>query len=211
MNSEKEHPDEPRRAEYATKKGEVVLRPHEYDGIQEYDQKLPNWWLLTFYGAIIFYLVYWFVYYQAGMFKTDQEAVTEALAEVYAEKERVLEETLANLDDEILVQEWAANASLVANGEKIYATVCIGCHGPNLDAPQNLGLSLVDGEWKYGSRPMEIFELINKGSPVESTGMAPTGAKMVPWGATYGPKQIAEVVAFIISKNPQDFQEFKAE
>ena len=43
-------------AHYATKKGEVVLRPHEYDGIQEYDQKLPNWWLVIFYGSIALFV-----------------------------------------------------------------------------------------------------------------------------------------------------------
>ena len=48
MNQEKEQ-QEHRRADFASKKGEVVLRKHEYDGIQEFDQKLPNWWLLTFY------------------------------------------------------------------------------------------------------------------------------------------------------------------
>lgn len=208
MNPENENNEEIRRADFASKKGEVVLRPHEYDGIQEFDQKLPNWWLITFYGAIIFYLIYWFVYYQAGMFQTDQDAVTAAVSEVHAEKQRVLAETLANLNDEILVQEWAADASIVANGEAFYNELCIACHGPNLDAPNNLGLSLVDGTWKYGDRPMDIFKLINEGTPADSEGMAPTGARMAPWGANNSPIKIAEVAAFLISKNPDDFKEF---
>ncbi len=209
MNPENEPQEEPRRAAFATKKGEIVIRPHEYDGIQEYDQKLPNWWLLTFFGAILFYLAYWLVYYQAGWIKTDTEKVTAAITDIQNQKKKALEETLATLDDQTLVQEWATNPEIVTSGQQIYSTVCIGCHGPDLDAPLKLGLSLVDGEWKYGKRPMDIFKLINEGSPADSTGMAPTGAKMVPWGATYSPKQIAEMVAFIISKNPDDFKEFQ--
>ena len=42
------------------------LRPHEFDGIQEYDRRLPNWWLATFYGAIIFWVGYWFFRRQQG-------------------------------------------------------------------------------------------------------------------------------------------------
>ncbi len=184
------------------------MRPHEYDGIQEFDQKLPNWWLLTFYSAIIFYLIYWFIYYQAGLIKTDQAAVTEAISAIQIQKEKALEETLATLDDKTLVHEWATDGSIVAEGEKIYSQVCIACHGPDLDAPNKLGLSLVDHEWKYGDTPMDIFKIINAGTPAESKGMPPTGARMIPWGATYTGKQIAQLVAFIISKNPEDFSKF---
>jgi cytochrome c oxidase cbb3-type subunit 3 len=205
MNPEngKENQEEHRRADFASKKGEIVLRKHEYDGIQEYDQKLPNWWLLTFFSAIGFYLIYWFVYYQAGLIKTDQQAATEAIVKIQKEKAIALEATLANLNDEVLVNEWATDNSIISEGEKIYSQVCIGCHGPGLDAPNKLGLSLVDHEWKY------LFKLINEGSPAESTGMPPTGAKMIPWGATYSGKQIAQVVAYLIAKVPEDFEKFK--
>ena len=34
-------------------KPDTVL-DHEYDGIQEFDNRLPNWWLWSFYLACIF-------------------------------------------------------------------------------------------------------------------------------------------------------------
>ena len=201
--------DQPRRADFASKPGEVVLREHEYDGIQEYDQKLPNWWLFTLYAAIIFFIVAWVIYYQTGLVKTDQQKVTGAIAAIQEEKKELLEKTLASLSDEILVNEWATDASIVASGQEFYNKVCLSCHGPEMDAPQKLGISLVDGEWKYGSLPTEIFKLINEGTPPDSKGMEPTGMRMPPWGQSYSPAEIAQVVAFIISKNPNDFESLK--
>ena len=77
-----------------------------------------------------------------------------------------------------------------------------------MDAPTKLALSLVDHEWKYGGKPMEIFNLINNGTPAESKGMEGTGARMLPYGTMYSPEQIASLTAFIISKNPDDFKDF---
>jgi cytochrome c oxidase cbb3-type subunit 3 len=33
---------------------------HEYDGIKEYDNPMPRWWLLTFAGTVIFSVIYLF-------------------------------------------------------------------------------------------------------------------------------------------------------
>lgn len=202
---------EPKRGHFAKEKGEVILREHEYDGIQEYDQKLPNWWLFTFYGAIIWFAVYWFLYYQTPTFRTDREKIIAEMTAIQEKKAAELEKTLASLDDQTLINVWAADPSTVASGEAIYTTNCVACHAADLSATMDAGgtkiplpgRSLVDGEWTYGGKPMDMFKLINQGSPAGSPGL--NGALMQAWGQMLTPKQIAEVTAFIIAKNPQEF------
>ncbi len=124
---------------------------------------------------------------------------------------------LATLDDSKLVHQWAADTALVSAGEATYLTNCSACHGADLSGTMVVGTTKVplpglpinDGQWKFGNKPMDIFKLINQGSPPESTGN--NGAKMQPWGQTLSPKQVAEVTAFIIAKVPADFKDILAE
>lgn len=205
-----------RQAQFAEKKGEVVLREHEYDGIQEYDQKLPNWWLFIFFGATLFFFGYWIAYYQFGFAKTDAHRIDEAMAVIADAKAKALNEMLAKLNDGELVSVWAADPAVVANGEMTYMSNCIACHGQDLAAKIDIGngqsvnlpgLSLTDGEWKYGAKPMDIFRLINQGTPAESPGH--NGAKMEAWGQKLPPLQIAEITAFLISRNSAEFNKQK--
>jgi cytochrome c oxidase cbb3-type subunit 3 len=207
-------PDAPeiRRAQYAEKEGEVVLREHEYDGIQEYDQKLPNWWLVIFIAALVFFLGYWIAYYQFGLMKTDDQKIAAAMARIEAAQKKALDEMLAKLNDEALVNEWATDPVRVASGRASYLVNCTACHGQDLAAKIDVGggqfvnlpgLSLTDGEWKYGAKPMDIFRIINDGTPPESPGH--NNAKMEAWGLKLPPVQIAELTAFIISENQAEF------
>jgi cytochrome c oxidase cbb3-type subunit 3 len=176
--------------------GEVRLRDHVYDGIQEYDQKLPNWWLWTFYIAIIIFVLYWFLFYQAGMFHTDGERIDSEMARIEKVRAERLEKLMGKLNDEVL-WEMSANSQIVAEGQKIYTAKCIGCHAPNLGGSTNgpiyTGLPLNDAEWKYGEgKPMGVLNTVMNGSPDKTKGM-------VAWAPEIGEGQVAKVVAYVLS------------
>ena len=209
---------EPKRGHFAKEKGEIILREHEYDGIQEYDQKLPNWWLFTFYGAVVWFVAYWVLYYHTNTLKTDHQLVSERIIAIQQAKAAELEKTLATLSDAVLVHEWATAPDVVAAGETTYLTICAACHAADFSATMVAGtttvplpgLPLNDGNWKFGGRPLDIFKIINEGSPPESDGY--NGAKMQPGGgASLSPKQVAEVTAYLISMLPDDFKDIPAE
>lgn len=204
---------EPKRGHFAKEKGEIILREHEYDGIQEYDQKLPNWWLFTFYGAVAWFVIHWVLYYHTNTFKTAQQEVTQEIVAVQKLKAAELAATVAKLDDSAFVHEWATDPARVSAGEATFLTNCVACHGADLSATMTVGtakvplpgLPLNDHQWKFGGKPMDLFKLINAGSPPESTGN--NGAKMQAWGQTLSPVQIAEVVSYLITKLPEDFKD----
>ena len=208
---------DPKRGDFAKEKGEIILRKHEFDGIQEFDQKLPNWWLFTFYGAIVFFVCYWFTYYGTTLMRSPQQRTQDQIVAVQQSKLKELAKTLASLNDSKLVHEWAKDGALVMAGEATFAKNCIPCNGDDLSATQKDGANklvnlpgrpLTDGKWTYSGKPMDIFKLINEGTPAESPGF--NGAKMEAWGQKLTPVEIAQLVAFIITKVPADFKDIPA-
>ena len=215
MSDQESDQSKPKTALYADKDNEVVLRPHVYDGIQEYDQKLPNWWLFTFYIMIAWFVVWWLSYYQFGLGKSDKQEIEEVVALINAKKSAELEDLLKDLDNKSFVTEWATNEVALASGQEAFTTHCVACHGADMTATLKLegtppiplpGVSLVDGEWKFGGAPMDVFKMINDGSPPESEGH--NGAKMEAWGAKLPAKTIAEMTAYVISFNKEEFSQY---
>jgi len=163
---------------------EVVLREHSFDGIQEFDQRLPNWWLYTLFGAIVFAVFAWL------FFATDNgaEAATNRLASQLDTLDAKRFAAIKDLDDKTL---WAMsrNQSIVAQGDKVFHSICYTCHGTNLEG--GIGFRLSDNLWVHGTKPMEIFGVVTHGVP---------GTGMQSWNAQLGPAKITQVVAFVLSK-----------
>ncbi|AKC82898.1 cytochrome C oxidase subunit III [Verrucomicrobia bacterium IMCC26134] len=166
--------------------GEDPVRPHVFDGIQEYDKRLPNWWLLTFYGAIVFAVIYWLAdqHFPSG---TSASRLGEELARIDAAK---LSSSSAQLDDNALWK-MSRNPVIVKTGEDIFMTTCASCHGKNMEG--GIGVKLSDDQWIHGGRPMDLIGVVNTG--VLAKGM-PT------WGPVLGAKKISAVVSYVLSKHP---------
>ncbi|MGB0372867.1 MAG: cbb3-type cytochrome c oxidase N-terminal domain-containing protein [Opitutales bacterium] len=171
------------------RKGEVVLREHAWDGIQEYDQRLPNWWLYTLYGAIAFAFFYWLILFQFEDGDRDVRQLNDAIATIEAKNLAAIE----TLDDASIWQ-MSRNDSFVASGAEIYSANCVACHGANLEG--GIGLPLADAEWKHGGTPLQVYNVVFNGSPDQTAGMAP-------WGPALGPAKVAQVTAFVMSHHTQ--------
>ena len=50
-----------------TGRDEDRLLDHQYDGIQEYDNPLPSWWVYLFLLTIAFSAAYWLYYHWGGI------------------------------------------------------------------------------------------------------------------------------------------------
>ena len=146
-----------------------VIMPHSYDGIQEYDQSLPNWWLFTLFGAIAFAFLYWMACFVTGTTADDRVAVNAELDVLEARQLAAIK----NLDDASLWK-MSRNAKTVAEGQAVYNSLCFTCHAPNLAGMKGLGFRLNDPFWVHGNTPTAIFNNISEGITFEGkpTGMA---------------------------------------
>lgn len=162
------------------------VREHVYDGISEYNRRLPNWWLMTFYATIVFAILYWMSRQQFST-ATDQALVEQKMARIEAAR---LASSGAPLDDEGL-QAMSRNAVVVAAGRTTFQTTCASCHGVNLTG--GVGPSLIDNIWIHGAQPTQVLSTVTNG--VLAKGMPA-------WGPVLGTRKTSEVVAFVLSQQP---------
>jgi cytochrome c oxidase cbb3-type subunit 3 len=162
---------------------EGPLRPHSFDGIQEYDKKMPNWWLFTLYGSIVFAIAYWAWHQTYAMSPPDGLALEEQMQE----NARIAARSSSEVTDKVL-WDMSRDAAIVAAGKATYLTTCAACHLPDLTG--QLGPNLKDHVWVHGAEPLTMVKIINEG----------VAAKGMPgWGSILGKQKIGEVAAFILS------------
>lgn len=156
---------------------------HQYDGIQEYDNPMPRWWLLTFAGTVIFSIIYYFNVGPIGNGKgriADYEAEMAAFAAAYpAPTGTVSAEQIIAL---------VSNPQAVADGQKTFAAYCSSCH--RADGGGMIGPNLADDAWLHGHLPTDIHSVIAEG--VLEKGMPG-------WSKVLKPEQLDHVVAYVIT------------
>jgi cytochrome c oxidase cbb3-type subunit III len=170
---------------------EDPIRPHSYDGIQEYDKRLPNWWLYTLYITIVFWVGYWGYYQWLGVGTTGAQRVERQLAKIEADK-------LASNSkpDDATLWQMSRNVAFVDAGRATFNSNCVACHLASMrgkgESPAAIGPDLTDTKWVHGGKPTDIYSTITNGVLVKG---------MPTWGPVLGPKKITELVAYVLSKH----------
>ncbi len=161
---------------------------HSYDGIKEYNNPLPRWWLYMFYITIIFSIVYLVLYPGLGKFAgiTGWTSAGQHEAEVVAHNEKYgpIFAKYAALPIEEIVNDPTA----VGMGQRIFGTACVACHGS--DGRGSPGYpNLTDDDWLYGGTPDDIVKSLVNGR----NGIMPPQVPVI------GEESVNDVVAYVLS------------
>ena len=151
-------------------KVEVPSTGHNWDGIEEYDNPLPRWWLWTFYATIVWAVGYVIAYPAIPMLTHATQGLlgTNYRSEVAAEIQRfndanapIQAKLVATPLDQIAKDPELANYTANA-GSAIFRTWCAQCHGSG--AGGNAGYpTLLDNDWLWGGTIDDIHTTIEHG------------------------------------------------
>ena len=161
------------------------LLEHSYDGIQEFDNPMPRWWVYLFWATIVFSVLYWLNVPGFGIGKGqiadyDRDMAAAAAA---AAKQRAAEPAGASPEQRLAMTK---DESALALGRQAYTQNCAACH--RADAGGQIGPNLTDDYWLHGGTLEQIHKTVADG--VLEKGMPP-------WGKVLKPAQLDAVVAYV--------------
>lgn len=161
------------------------VRDHVFDGIEEYDNPLPRWWLFLFYFTIAFAIGYAFVYPTTWF--TGGTAGWTQVAQYEAQMAEAAKMWPQQATGKVDLTAYLQDPQKLSAGQKVFTTRCVVCHGANGEG--KIGPSLRDAVWKYGGDPTTVVETITKGRP----------GGMPPWGKILSAEDIKTVASYVLS------------
>ncbi len=135
---------------------EVETTGHEWDGIQEFNNPMPGWWVWTFYATIIWAIGYTIAYPAWPMIKgatpgllgwsTRGDVAAEIQSFVDANAE--LEAELASAEITSLEVGTDLHNYAIQSGRATFATFCSQCHGSGAAGAKGYP-NLLDDDWLW--------------------------------------------------------------
>ncbi|MEL6207554.1 MAG: cytochrome-c oxidase, cbb3-type subunit III [Pseudomonadota bacterium] len=149
---------------------------HVWDGIEEWNNPLPRWWLWTFYATIAWAVAYMIAFpawplvssatqgiwgkRPAGDTRMAVAAEIARFEEANAEiRQRLVDAELTAISGDPELNGYATNA-----GAAVFRTWCAQCHGAGAAGVQAAGYpNLLDDDWLWGGTIEEIHLTISHG------------------------------------------------
>lgn len=187
------------------KPGDVETTGHSWDGIEEFNNPLPRWWLWTFYATIFWGVLYTIAYPAWPLISGATPGVLgySTRAEV-AEDITRFEELNAPIEakleaaDLTAISADAELANYTQNaGAAVFKTWCAQCHGAGAAGVQGQGYpNLLDDDWLWGGSIEDIHLTISHGIRNEEDPDA-RYSEMPAFGELLAEEEIAGVVQYV--------------
>ena len=161
--------------------GQDRILDHAYDGIQEYDNPLPRWWVWIFYVTIIFAVIY--VVDPSGTFRGPGRI--KEYERQLADAEKRWPKPSGAVDGAALAA-LAKDQTTLSLGKTLFTANCAPCHRP--DGGGVIGPNLTDDYWLHGGSLAEIYRTVDEG--VLAKGMPN-------WGKILKPDQVKAVAVYV--------------
>ena len=178
---------------------------HEWDGIKELDTPMPRWWLVMFWGCIVWAIGYWIVYpawpgitsYTHGILnhsqRDDVTANVAALKAARSTREAALARaSLADIQSNPDLLQFA-----MAQGKTTFGDNCVPCHGAGGQGAHGYP-NLNDDVWLWGGKLSDIEHTITVG--VRSTSPETRQSQMPAFGrdGVLKPAQVDDLVEYVV-------------
>ena len=195
-------------AKKSDNKHDVETTGHEWDGIEEYNNPLPRWWLWVFYATIVWAIWYSIAYPAWPMISgatsgymgwSTRENVAQEIAEAEAANaginEKLASVELASIADDQELATYARSA-----GASVFKTWCAQCHGSGAAGAKGYP-NLQDDAWLWGGTIEDIHYSIKHGIRNEEDPDA-RYSQMPAFGEILEAEQIDQVVNYVMSMSP---------
>jgi cytochrome c oxidase cbb3-type subunit 3 len=170
-----------------------VISGHKYDGIREYDNPMPGWWVWIFVATFVFSVIYVLGIEVFDFVDTYEDDLAQSQAELAEIREAYAASGPAFETDERALARYASDSEMAAAGVEVYMANCASCHGN--EAQGLIGPNLTDDYWIHGSSNEAVWEMLAVGVPAQG---------MPPWEAVLSPEERAELLAYIRSVDDTD-------
>lgn len=196
------------------KPGEVETTGHSWDGIEEFNNPLPRWWLYSFYACILYALIYTILYPAWPMLTRATPGVLGAStrADVVAEIAR-FDAALAPIKAKLVAADLTAIQSdpelssyATSAGASVFRTNCATCHGSGAAGVSAKGYpNLLDDDWLWGGDIEAIHTTITHG--IRNNGDPDARYSLMPAFGVDGlleDTQIAQVTEYVLQVSGQE-------
>ena len=164
---------------------EPKLLDHEYDGIQEYDNPMPRWWVYIFWATIIYSVIYYLLPGDMGAGGKKDDMYAKEMA-AYAAAHPAPD--VAAGPDVAALTALLADGGALAAGQETYTKYCAACHAAG--GAGMIGPNLADDSFLHGGSIDSVYLVIANG--VLAKGMPA-------WQSILKPDELSHVVAYVTS------------